>query len=244
MADVSGNEVNLEALLAVQLGDLEADQLRHRRASLPERSMLADERKAIGELEVEADSVESPRSELATRQARQEDEIGSLSTKISELDAKLHSSSLKTPRDLQAMQAEVESMKRRRVVLEDQLIEVMEQAEELDAALAEIAKRTAAHVAEVARLKPLIAEAESSVDKVLEDLATKREVLVRDVANDLVAKYEGLRARLGGIGIARLEAGRCMGCHLELPSVELDAIRHAPAGAILIHEECGRMLVR
>ena len=42
----------------------------------------------------------------------------------------------------------------------------------------------------------------------------------------LARRYEDLRSRLGGIGAARLVDDRCDGCHLTLPSVEIDRIKH------------------
>ena len=43
---------------------------------------------------------------------------------------------------------------------------------------------------------------------------------------------------------AKLEAGSCRGCHLQLSAVELDRIRKLPADAIVHCVECGRILVR
>jgi hypothetical protein len=60
----------------------------------------------------------------------------------------------------------------------------------------------------------------------------------------LIDEYEMLRTRLGGIGAARLEGGRCLGCNLSLSAVEVDRIRHEPPDAIVHCEECGRLLIR
>jgi predicted nucleic acid-binding Zn-ribbon protein len=69
-------------------------------------------------------------------------------------------------------------------------------------------------------------------------------VLAAKLPDDLTQRYEKLRDRLGGVGAARLEHGACGGCHLALPAVELDHIRRAPPEAIIICEQCGRILVR
>jgi uncharacterized protein len=52
-----------------------------------------------------------------------------------------------------------------------------------------------------------------------------------------------LRHDLGGIAVARLVGTNCGGCHLTLSAVELDRIRHEPGDAVVICEECGRLLV-
>ena len=71
-----------------------------------------------------------------------------------------------------------------------------------------------------------------------------RAAVANDVPADLTKTYEQLRARLGGIGAARLDGNRCSGCHLTLPATELDRIRHADANALFYCEQCGRILVR
>ena len=60
----------------------------------------------------------------------------------------------------------------------------------------------------------------------------------------LASRYETLRSRLAGIGAARIVDGRCGGCHLSLPSVELDRIKHLAPDAVVTCDQCGRILVR
>ncbi len=60
---------------------------------------------------------------------------------------------------------------------------------------------------------------------------------------ELLARYEQLRHELGGIAVARLVGTNCGGCHLTLSAVELDRIRHEPGDAVVLCEECGRLLV-
>ena len=45
-------------------------------------------------------------------------------------------------------------------------------------------------------------------------------------------------------GAARLVGGSCSGCHLVLPSMEVDRIRKAPPDAVITCDQCGRILVR
>ena len=59
-----------------------------------------------------------------------------------------------------------------------------------------------------------------------------------------VGRIRLLRAKLGGVGAARLVNGRCTGCHLTLPATELDRIRREPPDALIRCDQCGRVLVR
>ena len=58
-----------------------------------------------------------------------------------------------------------------------------------------------------------------------------------------IARYDRLRARLGGVAVARLEGSRCGGCHLDLSAGELDQVRATGAGELADCPQCGRMLV-
>ena len=64
------------------------------------------------------------------------------------------------------------------------------------------------------------------------------------VPPELLARYEALRAKLGGTGAARVVGGSCGGCHLVLPSMEVDRIKKAPPDAVITCDQCGRILVR
>jgi predicted nucleic acid-binding Zn-ribbon protein len=73
-------------------------------------------------------------------------------------------------------------------------------------------------------------------------VAARADVAAR-VPDALLAHYEKLRRGLDGVGVARVDAGRCAGCHLSLSAVELDSLRRAADGQVVNHEECGRILV-
>ena len=60
----------------------------------------------------------------------------------------------------------------------------------------------------------------------------------------MLTEYERLRSTYSGIGVARLIGNRCDGCHLTLPAVEVDRIRHLAADEPVHCTECGRLLVR
>ena len=74
-------------------------------------------------------------------------------------------------------------------------------------------------------------------------LSAQRPKTADAVPQQLLGTYERLRARLSGVAVARLIGGRCDGCHLTLPAVELDRIRHESAGTLEYCEQCGRILV-
>lgn len=239
MADPS-----LDALLVLQEHDTSADQLRHRRASLPERLALAELDAARSGLEVEIADLAERAAELGRSQRRLEDEVATIEAKAAETDRTLYSGTVTAPKELQALQHEVDALRRRASMLEDDLLEIMEAAEPVHAELAALEQRRDQAIVEAGRLRTLIDEAETEIDAELAVVLRQRDEALAAVPAPLLGTYEKLRDHLGGVAVARLDAGRCTGCHLALPATELDVARKAPSGAVIHHEECGRILVR
>jgi predicted nucleic acid-binding Zn-ribbon protein len=233
-----------DALLAVQEHDTTADQLEHRRRTLPERAELDGAMAELAKLEQRTSEVEANRHELARSQQRLEDEIASINEKAAQHDKTLYSGTIGNPRELQALQDEIGALKRRVGQLEDQEIELMEQIEPLDADLAKLAAERTALDGRAGELRARIAEAEVAIDEELASVRAEREALVGDVEPELLAEYDRLRPQAGGIAIARLVGGSCGGCHLALSAVEVDRIKKLPPEAPAHCEECGRLLAR
>ena len=60
----------------------------------------------------------------------------------------------------------------------------------------------------------------------------------------LLERYERLRARLGGVAVARLDGSRCGGCHLDLSTQRARRGQGASApGEFADCPQCGRLLV-
>jgi predicted nucleic acid-binding Zn-ribbon protein len=234
----------LSELLEVQALDTIADQLRHRREHMPERTELADRNAKLAELEARASEVQGERDAISASEKRLEDEVALVAEKAKGEDRRLYSGTVNIPRELTALQDEIASLRRRQRQLEDQELELMEQAEPLDAALAKFATSRSVLDADAVQLSAAIAEAETQIDFELADVLAKRSAAVERIPSELLKEYEALRGGLGGIGVARLSGNRCEGCHLTLSAVDVDRIRHAPDDVLAHCTECGRLLVR
>ena len=234
----------LEDLLAVQAIDTTLDQLRHRRTNLPERAELKDVEAKRKALESEHATAVSVRDEVAARQANLEKDIAASEARIAEIDKRMYSGEVTASRDLEAMTKEISSIRSRVSTLEDHALEAMDEREPLDAAVTELEQRDAGYVELAERLRAAIASAETEIDAEIAREEAARTGAAATVPADLLSEYERLRARLGGIGAARLEHGTCMGCRMKLPATELDRIKHQPPDALVHCDQCGRILVR
>lgn len=234
----------LESLLVVQEHDTALDQLRHRRATLPERSHLAAVEQRLVELDGQLAGARARRDEVAGRQAALEAEIAAADARIVEIEKRLYGGTVSASRDLTAMSEEVDHLKARRSATEDKVLEVMEEREPFDAEVVALETAQADLDNEVITARDALAAAEQVVDADIEAKASERAAAAEAVPADLAATYERLRSKLGGVGAARLVGSNCSGCHLTLPATELDRIRHSTPDEVFFCDQCGRILVR
>jgi len=125
----------LEALLLVQERDTALDQLRHRREAMPERAELEARAAALRRAEAERADVAERHRVVHTEERRIDDEAQAVGGRAEEMNKRLYSETIASPRELQAMQADIDMLVRRRSDLEDEELEVMEKREALDADL-------------------------------------------------------------------------------------------------------------
>jgi uncharacterized protein len=233
-----------EKLLVVQGHDTALDQLRHRLATLPERSALEQVRARMAVASSRARESGVERDALGARQAELEAQIDAARARRSELEKRMFGGQVMAARDLQAMDEEVRHLARRIAELEDREIEVMEALEPVDSELESLSADRDAAEQEASALSDALDRLESEIDgEIVREQAARLEAL-EGIPPDLLVRYERLREKLGGTGAARLAGDSCGGCHLVLPSMEVDRIRRAPADELITCEQCGRILVR
>lgn len=233
-----------EALLLVQAADTTADQLRHRRATLAERAAVAAAEAAAVSAKQAHDAQAAAVAGLAARQADLEGQLGATETRADAVEKRLRSGESTAARDLVRWGEEVDHLRERAAGLEDEAFAVLVEREEAEAELASLAERLAAGVAAVRQHRAELAAAEATTDAELARVESERAAAAALVPPDLLARYDKLRAHLGGIGAARLVDGSCTGCHLALSPRDLDDARRAPDDEVLTCEACGRILVR
>jgi predicted nucleic acid-binding Zn-ribbon protein len=232
------------ALLAVQDLDTARDRVRHRRSHHPARTELAACDAADAAAAPRRVAAEARRDEAAGRQAQLEADLAATENRSTEVSKRLYGGEVSASRELQAMAADIEALKRRASDLEDAVLAVLEEREPLDAAVAELDAASAEVASRRAAAQQVLAVAEQELDAELAGLDQQRVAAAEVVPADLLATYDRIRVHLGGIGAAPLVGNHCGGCHLVLPSTELDRVKHAAPDALLTCEQCGRILVR
>jgi uncharacterized protein len=233
----------LEALLLVQDSDITLDQLRHRREAMPERAELTARTAELRRTEAERAAVGERHRAVLAEEKRIDDEAQTVGERADEVNKKLYSGSVSSPRELQAMQADIDMLRKQRSDLEDQELEVMEARELLDAQIAALDADSGLVRADIERLQSAIAAAEAEIDEELTKEDTARAQQAAAVPDALVADYERRRAQNKGAGAARLVGTSCTACHLSIPSTEAENIRKGAGAVVAYCDNCGAILV-
>ena len=228
-------------LLALQEADTAVDRLRARRSSLEAGSELAAVRAEADAAENRLGELRLKLEELGRDQKRFEHEIDSMTQKEKAEQTRLYDGTIVNAKELEALQHEIESVRKRLSDREDELLALLEITEQLEA------DATAAE-REASMLRTKAEEAaEASGDEMarveaeLAERSAQRESIAREIEAEVLELYEDLRRQKKGIGAAALVDGVCQACHEQLSAVELDRVKRAEG--IRRCEHCRRILV-
>ncbi|QIS10792.1 hypothetical protein F5544_14535 [Nocardia arthritidis] len=229
-------------LLQLAAVDAELTRIAHRRAVLPEQQEVARleaERNAQKDAAV---AVEIVLDDLDRDIRKLEGEVDAV-RKREQRDRGLLDAGSVGAKQYSDIQHELGSLERRRSVLEDELLEVMERRE----------ASAADHEHAGARLSKAeadLADAERQRDEALADLEVaqgrcdgERAGLIGLFPAELLAIYDKQRAQ-HGVGAALLQARKCGACRIELDRGELARIAKTAPEVIVRCPECGAIMVR
>ena len=229
-------------LLDLQSADTALSQLAHRRRSLPELAAIADRTAAARAVHDEVVDAQTALDDIAGDQRRLENDVETVRTRATRDEARLQAGGLPS-RELESLQHEIATLARRQSTLEDELLEIMERAEQTQATRDDARARHDAITAEIAELEAARDAAFAEIDAALAARTPEREAVAATIPTDLMALYERARAQ-GGTGAALLRQRRCEGCHIELSGSELGAVSKADDDAVIRCENCRAILVR
>jgi predicted nucleic acid-binding Zn-ribbon protein len=233
-------------LRLLELADLDTElgRLDHRRRTLPENTELAQVGERSARVRDAITIADTNLADLDRDLARAEKDVDQVRVRIEKDNQRLDAGQVSNARELESLQNEVTSLRRRQGDLEEVVLDLMERREQAqalrDGASAEAETVGAEEAALTSRRDAAVAE----IDEQAAKAAASRAAIVADVPADLLALYDKIRATAGGRGAAELRRGQCGGCREILSTAELGEIRSAAPDEVVRHEECRRILVR
>ncbi|MFF1555063.1 zinc ribbon domain-containing protein [Rhodococcus erythropolis] len=222
--------------------DAELTRITHRRGALPEQQEVErleaeriSRKDASVAVEIQIDDIDRDIRKL-------EGEVDAVRQREDRDRALLQSGSVGA-KQLTELEHELGSLVRRQGLLEDELLEVMEQREALQADHDHAGAQLSQAEEELIDAKRRRDDAVADLDKAQERCAADRERLVGEFPADFLAVYEKQRT-LGGPGAALLQARRCGACRIEIDRGEISRIAATPADVVVRCPECNAIMVR
>lgn len=157
---------------------------------------------------------------------------------------RLDSGAVSSPKDLENLQKEIASLAKRQGDLEDVVLEVMERRESAQERVAELTERVGSVQSKIDDATARRDAATAEFDGEGANVTKERALVAGSIPADLIALYDKVRAKQGGVGAAKLHQRRCEGCRLELDITEVNDIKAASPDKVVRCENCSRILVR
>ncbi len=236
----------LSALLQVQELDLEADQLRARLEELASSRDLEQRKAEMDAIDAALVGLRERRGELAAAERALGVEVAALAEKAKGVETTLYSGGVVVPKELEALQADLDMLRGHQVELEDRELQQLEAIETLEGELADHDTRRTELSTQVSELESALGASEDEIRTELSRIAKARVEVTAGLPDPVLEVYERLRGnpRLAGRAAAPLGKDVCHGCRVQLPTAEVGRIRSEPPDAVVCCVGCGRLLVR
>jgi uncharacterized protein len=142
--------------------------------------------------------------------------------------------------EFRAMGNEIERYEKEIRLIEDQELELMDQAEKLKIELSAEEKRASGSRESIARQMTDLEEKSKTLESRLSELTLERSELAGKTDEDLLARFERLFASKGDAAIVALDHEVCTGCHMKVTTQTAHRVKNGKE--IVSCEQCGRIL--
>lgn len=178
--------------------------------------------------------------EQTERQRRDlERELDSEQTQLDKIQNRLRE--IKTNKEYSAVLAEIEMGKQKIATLEDQVLDLMETAEQRRQSLQEYEQRVQDTAQELEKQEDKIAQTRRALDQQMAMSDAERQQVVTQLDAELYTAYENLRVQRDGLVVVHLRDGTCGGCYLTVRPQLVSEIRRREVLVTCPH--CRRMLL-
>lgn len=226
----------IKALVELQQLDGEIYQIRRRMEAKPSEAaaLKAEHQKAVQALQ----AVEAQYKALDLKRNQMEMDLGDKENQIRKLQGQLFQ--LKTNKEYTAMQKEIEGLKADKSVLEEEVLKVMEEADQMKGRFQSereaLKSKEGTLNAAVARME----EETRTLQNSIQQLHAQRKGLAPKVDRQILSRYERILEHHEGVALVPVRKQACGGCNMILPHQTINEIQMAER--LITCESCARIL--
>jgi predicted nucleic acid-binding Zn-ribbon protein len=229
-------QAELEQLLVLQDRQQKIRQIQTEIRNLPLQrqnleAQLAAGVAALGALKHKAQHLEMDRKTLELDAGTRQESISRLKTQQYET---------RKNDEFRAMGNEIERYEKEVRLIEDQELELMDQAEKLKIEVSAEEKKASGSRESIARQMADLEEKGKTLESRLSELTIERSELAGKIDEDLLGRFERLFASKGDAAIVALDHEVCTGCHMKVTTQTAHRVKNGRE--IVNCEQCGRIL--
>lgn len=225
------------ALFQLQQLDLEMDRLmaEHQALTTSLQNMYA-----VNKARAEQKQVQQQLSASLQAQKDAEWTLEDVEQRLKHHEQRLYSGNVTNPKELAALQQEVQHLRAQKGRQEEVVLEKMDEVERVH----ERAERSARAVTEAEqsweKANATGIARRDQLDAKLQELREKRAIQTSALDSELVKRYEGMRKTKQGKVVSKIEQNSCQWCRVILTPSEIQRVR--VSSEIQTCSNCGRML--
>ena len=211
-----------------------------RERSLTEvRAGLEDDSAVVG-ARADLEELTKRLADKSDRRRELDVELKTIAEKLSALDERLYSGSVKSTKEFSASQEERQFVQEQQKDGEDELLELMVEIEDGETARGTKTEALEGMKSDRAEEVVKLQEDERELSAQLAELTEGRTELAAQAQPAILALYEALRKSRDGVAVGKVERGMCQGCRVALTTSELQRVRTSEA--VVQCSSCGRIL--
>ena len=227
---------DLTRLIRLQQLETAADEARRKIADHPARTQALDAR-----LEAARDAVGGIKARMAAaadKRRAEEKEVAGVQTRLAKYKDQLLE--VKTNREYTAMLHEIEAAQNDIRTREDRILEIMMEADELNAAIKTSEAELKAAEKDVAAERALLDTEMARMQSEIERTTAERKTLVADIDRHVLSIFETTAKGRKGVAVAEAKDGLCTICHVRLRPQVFNEVRKNES--IIQCDSCRRIL--
>jgi predicted nucleic acid-binding Zn-ribbon protein len=230
--------IQASELYRLQEIDLNVHQ-RHKR--LEEIAAQLADNKALTDAQQQVTNDQQTLTPLQSKVRKLEGDIQSNTAKIRETDEALYSGRVRNPKELQDMQNEIQSLKKRNQELEDVLLETMMSVDTAEAALKDSTAQLETIGAQFELANKNLIDEQKRLKSEGSALLKNREQLIPTIDPNVLKVYNNLRPRKNNQPVAVLVNQSCSVCRVQQDMNVIQEVRKSES--LTYCSSCGRILI-
>ncbi len=229
-------EEQLNILIKLQALDAQLYRLRRERTAKPKlieelEARRNQEQAAVKEIEEKIKANQLKRKQKEMDLQTEEESVKKLSTQLYQI---------KTNKEYQTMQHEIEGHKADNSLLEDEILAIMEEADSFSKELIKERELFAEAEKRLSEDRKKIEGEIAVIDNEIANFESQRGELTAQVDKKVLSQYEKVLANREGVALVAVKNHACQGCFINLPPQVINEIRMKDK--ITVCESCARIL--